>query len=72
MAEQGEAPYNSLYPLYVLNRAHPHDGQDLLWVGFDATLGDDKTQQHTPRDLENTFLEGEFDVVGSEFHGGLL
>ena len=28
--EHGEAPYNSLYPLYVLNRAHPHDGQDLL------------------------------------------
>ena len=26
MAEHSEAPYNSLYPLYVLNWAHPHDG----------------------------------------------
>ena len=24
--ERGEAPYNSLYPLHVLNRAHPCDG----------------------------------------------
>ena len=29
-AEHGEAPYNSWYPLYVLNWAHPHDGRDLL------------------------------------------
>ena len=43
MAERGKAPYNSLYPLYVLNWAHPRDGRDLLWVGFDAALGDDKT-----------------------------
>ena len=41
--EHGEAPYNLLYPLDVLNRAHPHDDRDLLRVGFDATLGDDKT-----------------------------
>ena len=45
--ECGEAPYNSLYPLYILNRAHPHDGRDLFWVGFDAALRVDKTQQHT-------------------------
>ena len=25
-AEGGEAPYDSLNPLYVLNRAHPCDG----------------------------------------------
>ena len=43
MAEHGEAPCNSLYPLYVLNRAHPSDGRDVLRVGFDAMLGDDKT-----------------------------
>ena len=49
-AEHGEAPYNSLYPPYVLNWAHPCDGRDLLWVGFDAMLVDDKTQQHTPWD----------------------
>ena len=26
-AERGEAPCNSLYPLCVLNQAHPHDGR---------------------------------------------
>ena len=26
VAERGEAPRNSLCPLYVLNRAHSHDG----------------------------------------------
>ena len=26
VAEGDEAPYNSLYPLHVLNRAHPCDG----------------------------------------------
>ena len=72
MAECGEAPYNSLYPLYVLNQAHPHDGQDLLRVGFDAVLRDDKTQQHTPRDPKNAFLGVEFDPVCSEFREGLL
>ena len=72
MTEHGEAPCNSLYPLYVLNLAHPHDGRDLLWVGFDTVLGDDKTQQHTPRGPENAFLGVEFDVVCSEFLEGLL
>ena len=42
-AKRGEAPCNSLYPLYVLNWAHPCDGRDLLRVGLDATLGDDET-----------------------------
>ena len=70
--ERGEAPCNSLYPLYVLNWAHPHDGRDLLWVGFDATLRDDKTQQHTPWDLENALLGVEFDVICLEFREGLL
>jgi len=71
-AERGEAPHNSLYPLYVLNRAYPRDGRDLLWVGFDAMLGDDKTQQHTPWDPENTLLGVELNVVCSKFHEGLL
>ena len=71
-AEHSKAPYNSLYPLYVLNRAHPHDGQDLLWVGFDAMLGDDKTQQHIPWDPENILLKVEFDAICSEFCEGLL
>ena len=56
-----------MYPLYVMNWAHPYDGRDLLWVVFDATLGDDKTQQHTPWDPENALLGVEFDVVCSEF-----
>ena len=72
MAEHGKAPCNSLYPLYVLNRAHPRDGRDLLQVGFDATLGDDKTLQHTPWDPENTLLGVEINVVCSEFRKGLL
>ena len=72
VAERDEAPCNSLYPLHVLNQAHPCDGQDLLWVGFDAMLGDDEAQQHTPRDLENALLGVEFDVIFSEFRKGLL
>ena len=72
MAERGEAPCNSLYPLYILNWAHPCDGRDVLWVGFDAALGDDKTQQHTPRDPENAFPRVEFDVVCSELREGLF
>ena len=61
-----------MYPLYVLNQAHPCDGRDLLWVGFDATLGDDETQQHTPRDPENALRGVELNVVFSEFCEGLL
>ena len=71
-AERSEAPYNSLYPLYVLNQAHPHDGRDLIWVGFDAMLGDDKTQQHTLWDPKNALLEVELNVICSKFHEGLL
>ena len=71
IAEHGEAPRNS-YQLYDLNRTHPCDGQDLLWVGFDATLGDDETQQHTPRDPENALLRVELNAVCSEFCEGLL
>ena len=68
----GEAPFNSLYPLYVLNRAHPRDGRYFLWVGFDAMLGYDETEQHAPRDPENALLGIEFDAVYSEFRKGLL
>ena len=55
-----------------LNQAHPHDGQDIFRVGFDAMLEDDKTQQHAPRDPKNTFLRVELDAVCLEFHKGLL
>ena len=61
-----------MYPLYVLNQSHPRDGRDLLWVGFDATLGDDKTQQHTPWDPKNALLGVELDAVCLEFREGLL
>ena len=71
-AERSEAPYNSLYPLYVLNQAHPCDGRDLLRVGFDTTLGDDESQQHTPRDPEHALLGLELNAVCSEFFKGLL
>ena len=61
-----------LYPLYVLNRAHPCTGQDLLRVGLDATLGDDETKQHTPWDPKNVLPWVELNVVCSEFCKGLL
>ena len=69
-AEGGEAPYDSLNPIYVLNQAHPCDGGNLLWVGFDATLGDNEADQHAPRDPKNTFFGIEFDVICPEFHKG--
>ena len=43
-----------------------------LWVGFDATLGDDETKQHAPRDPKNTLLGIEFDAICLEFCKGLL
>ena len=66
------APCNSLYLLHVLNRAHPCDGRDLLWVGLDAMLGDDETKQHAPRDPKNALLRVELNVVCSEFCEGPL
>ena len=72
VVERGEAPCNSVYSLYVLNRAHPCDGRDLLWVGFDATLRDDETQQHTPRDPKNALLGVELNAICSEFCEGLV
>ena len=35
-------------------------------------LEDDEAEQHTPRDLENTFLGIEFDAIRSKFRKGLL
>jgi hypothetical protein len=55
-----------------LNQTHPHDGRDLLWVGFDAMLRGDEPEQHTSRNPKNAFLGVEFDVVRSEFSKGLL
>ena len=61
-----------MYPLYVLDWAHPRDGQGLLWVGFDAALRDDKTQQHTPWDPKNALLGVELDAIRSKFCEGLF
>jgi hypothetical protein len=41
---------------FILNWAHPSDGRNLLWVGFDAVLRYDEPEQHTSRDPENAFL----------------
>ena len=71
-AEGGEAPCDSLNPLYILNRAHPCDGRNLLWVGFDATLRDDESKQHAPWDPKDAFLGVELDVVLLELPEGLL
>ena len=65
-------PITRCTPFSILNRAHPCDGQDLLWVGFDATLGDDQAQQHTPRDPKNTLLRVELNAICLEFSEGLL
>ena len=35
-------------------------------------FGDNKAEQHAPRDPENTLLRIEFDVIRLEFHKGLL
>ena len=67
-----ETPCNSLYPLYIPNRAHPCDVRDLLRVGLNAMLGDDETKQHAPRDPKNALLGIEFDAVCLEFCKGLL
>ena len=60
-----------MYPFYVLNWVHPHDGRDLLQVGFDAMLRDDKAQQHTPWDPKNALLGVELNDVCLEFREGL-
>ena len=65
-------PRDSLIPLYVLNWAHPRDGQNLLRVGFDAALGDNEAEQHAPRDPENAFLGIEFDAICLEFSKGFF
>ena len=64
-------PITRCTPFYILDQTHTRDGRDLLWVGFDAVLGDNKTQQHTPWVPENALLEVEFDTICSEFHEGL-
>ena len=43
-----------------------------LWVGFDATLGDDETKQHAPRDPKHALLGVELNAICLEFCEGLL
>jgi hypothetical protein len=71
-AESYEASCDPLHLFYVLNQAHLSDGGDLLWVGFDAALGDDEPEQHTARDPKNALFGVEFDVVLLEFREGFF
>ena len=59
-------PITRCTPFYVLNQAY------LIWVSFNAMLGDDETQQHTPRDPKNALLGVELNAICSEFCEGLL
>jgi hypothetical protein len=72
MIECREAPCDPLNFFEVLNRAHLCDGCNLFWVGLDATLGNDETEQHSPRNPENSFLRVESYAICSEFGEGLL
>jgi hypothetical protein len=67
-----EAPRDPLNPFEVLNRAHLCDGRNLLQVGLDATLGNDETEQHSPWNPENAFLDVEPNAVHPESSKGLL
>jgi hypothetical protein len=46
-----------------MNQAHFGDDRDLLGDGLDATLRDNESEQHTPRNPENAFLKIEPDAV---------
>ena len=49
--------------LQVLDRAEAMDCRDLLRIGLDATLGDDKPKEHSLWDPEDALLGVEFDPV---------
>jgi hypothetical protein len=58
--------------LDVLNWAHLGDGCNLLQVGFNGALGNDETEQHSPRNPKNAFVGVESDAIRSESGEGLL
>jgi hypothetical protein len=55
-----------------LNQTHLSDGRDLLGIGFDATLKDDKPEQHTSWDLENALFRVDFYTILSELFEGFF
>jgi hypothetical protein len=52
-----------LYPFQILDWARVSDGRDLFWVGFDATLRDDKAEKHPPWNPKDEFLGVELDIL---------
>jgi hypothetical protein len=66
VAEGGQATHDTLDTLQVLDQTHLNDSVDLLRIGLDPSLGDDKTKKHAMRDPENAFLGVEPDPVRSE------
>jgi hypothetical protein len=66
MDEGCEAPHESLNILNVPNWTHVGDGQDPLMVRFDATLGDDVSQELAPGDSKGAFLWVQLNVEPSE------
>ncbi|WP_223699835.1 hypothetical protein, partial [Escherichia coli] len=61
-----QASRDVLNSLYVSNQPHVVDGRYFLWIGFNATHGGDKTQQHTPRNPENALFRVKFDALVSQ------
>jgi hypothetical protein len=55
-----------LYSFQVFDRPHVGDGCDFLWVGFDASLGDDEPEEHASGDPEDTLLGIEFHALRSQ------
>ena len=66
MAKACQATHDPLYPLQVSDRPHPLDGLDFLRVGFDASLRDDETQEHSSRYSEHAFFLIELYPLGSK------
>jgi hypothetical protein len=65
-AQCGKAAQHLLDPLEVSNRARPVEGRDLFWVGLDAPLGDNVSQQHAARHPEDAFFGVRFHPVSPQ------
>jgi hypothetical protein len=63
-AQGGEAPQHLLDPLEVSNRTHLLEGSNLFWVGLDASLGNNVSQQHASRHAKDTLFGVQFHPVG--------
>jgi hypothetical protein len=56
MAEGRKAASDALDAFQVLDWPHPNYGINLLRIGFDPSLGHDKTEKHASWDPENAFF----------------